>query len=336
MRRRRRYTNGAKDSTGRIIIEFWRSVLLTVLAFAVMVAGIFMTSSMSWRKKQSRLEIEVKKQEEEKPDYSRLVQVYTWGHDFDIYRDGEQRVLTRMEPGEEYRIGALLKYDRGWNDRTFHGVGEDKDYDKLKHIYGFNQYRIDTNDDPYYADPIFTFTGKCFLRIKFSIDSTDGRFICAETGRGLKTGNLKFIPSDEMLDTPENECFGSSPLSVKLSANGMGGTRVGTTNGDVSDAMRQYNTIVPERLGDVYANIPEKYADRTREIFTCRLFVDAYSKDPRHGSTAGGGTVFSFSIIIRRYSEWELTKAEYDEILPETPEISGMEYSSKLTAELVW
>ena len=84
------------------------------------------------------------------------------------------------------------------------------------------------------------------------------------------------------------------------------------------------------------ANIPEKYADRTREIFTCRLFVDAYSKDPRHGSTAGGGTVFSFSIIIRRYSEWELTKAEYDEILPETPEISGMEYSSKLTAELVW
>ena len=66
MRRRRRYTNGAKDSTGRIIIEFWRSVLLTVLAFAVMVAGIFMTSSMSCRKKQSRLEIEVKKQEEEK------------------------------------------------------------------------------------------------------------------------------------------------------------------------------------------------------------------------------------------------------------------------------
>lgn len=331
MRRRRGYTDGNEESTGRRILEFWRSAFLTVLAFALMVAGIFITSSMSWRAKMSKSELEAKKREEEKADSSRLIQIYTWGHEHDIYHDGEQRVLTRMEPGEEYRIGALLKYDRGWNDRTFHGAGEDKDYDKLKHIYGFNQYRTDTDDDPYYADPIFTFTGKCFLRIKFSIDSTDGRFICGETERGLKTGNLKYIPSDEMLDAPENECSGSSPLSVKLSANGMGGTRVDTTNGDVSDAMRQYNTIVPERLGDVYANIPEKYADRTREIFTCRLFVDAYSEDPRHGSTA-----FSFSIIIRRYSEWELTKAEYDEILPEAPDISGIEYSPKLTAELVY
>ena len=334
MRRRRRYTNGAKDSTGRIIIEFWRSVLLTVLAFAVMVAGIFMTSSMSWRKKQSRLEIEVKKQEEEKPDYSRLVQVYTWGHDFDIYRDGEQRVLTRMEPGEEYRIGALLKYDRGWEDRKINGG--DRDYDKLKHIYGFNPYRIDTDDDAYYADPIFTFTGKCFLRIRFSIDSVDGRFICAETERGLKTGNLRFIPSSEALDTPHNECFGKSPLSVRFSANGMGGTRVDTTNGDVSDSMRQYNTITEERLGDAYANVPEKYADRKREIFTCRLFVDVYEDDPRLSITRSGGTVFSLSVIIRRYSEWNLTKAEYDEIMPDVPEITGMEYSPKLTAELVW
>lgn len=334
MRRRRRYTDGNEESIGRKLFEFWSSVFLTVLAFAVMVAGIFMTSSMSWRKRQSRLEIEAKTQEEEKPDYSRLVQVYTWGHDFDLCYDGEQRVLTRMEPGEEYRIGALLKYDRGWEDRNIDGA--DKDYDKLKHIYGFNPYRIDTDDDAYYADPIFTFTGKCFLRIRFSIDSIDGRFICTETERGLKTGNLKFIPSDEALDTPHNECFGKPPLSVRFSANGMGGTRVDTTNGDVSDGMRQYNTITEERLGDAYQNVPEKYADRTREIFTCRLFVDAYEDDPRLSSTRNGGAVFSFQVIIRRYSEWNLTKAEYDEILPDVPEIRGMEYSPKLTAELVW
>ena len=89
MRRRRRYTDGTEDSIGRKLFEFWSSVFLTVLAFAVMVAGIFITSSMSWRKKQSRLEVEVRTQEEEKPDYSRIVQVYTWGHEFDLYRDGE-------------------------------------------------------------------------------------------------------------------------------------------------------------------------------------------------------------------------------------------------------
>ena len=46
--------------------------------------------------------------------------------------------------------------------------------------------------------------------------------------------------------------------------------------------------------------------------------------------------MLSLSVIIRRYSEWNLTKAEYDKIMPDVPEITGMEYSPKLTAELVW
>lgn len=334
--RLRRIRDDEEGGVGAQILSFWKTVLLASLAFAVMVTGIFISSAISWRRQQRRLELAAKRREQIVIERMKAVSVYTFADAFDYVHAEDTRKLVKMEPGVVYRIGTLMRYDRNRDDRARDYGFTAEDYDRLRHIYGFNCFMPDQEDDPYYADPIFTFSSAYPVRVRYSIDSDDGWFVYGGTAVGTKTGNWQFIP-DASDSRPGVECLFDSMTSVKLSANGTNGVQVNADDKKVSDELRGYNYITYESLGEIYPEIDPKYAGRTRQVSTCHLIVTAYTSaaDKDKDTPASGGQVVSFRIRIRSYGEWDLRKAEYDEAVFSAPDMTDLDYSPKLTAELV-
>ena len=328
MTKRRKRVRDEED-IGSVLWEVWKAALIAVFACACLVMGIFLSQKISWKQEQKRLEIRAMQRQQAILDKKKVIDVWTWGHDFDLYKDGELRELKKMDFDMEYRTGELLMYDRGYDDRSNEMTPEE--YDKLKHIYGFNQYRPRDDEDGYYADPILTFVSQYFLHVRYSAD-TGGDMVWGKTDAGLKTGTLKYISSEENV----GECWSKSPISVKVSTNGMNGLEVGENDERIDEALRGYNTITYQKLSEAYPSVPEEYAGRTRPIYTSRVIVEAYKEDPRKIEAKETKPISTISIIIRRYGDWDLKKAEYDECVFVAPDMTQLEYSPYTSVELVW
>ena len=54
------------DDIRKSIIEFWRAVLISLLAFSTMVVYIFASSKIAWKREQERLELIAKQKAVEK------------------------------------------------------------------------------------------------------------------------------------------------------------------------------------------------------------------------------------------------------------------------------
>ena len=329
MKRRKR--NEEQESIGAVLWGFWRAVLIAVGGFAVMIFFIFESSAYTWRSEQKRLEIAAERKMQVVIDKMGVVGVYTWKDSDDRSDDGEKRGVEKMKVGTEYRVGAHQIYDRNRKDREY----TEEDYERLSDTFFHNSFMLDPNDDTYFADPVITFIYENYLDIKFSIDNDEGVYEYGPTALGTKTGNYKFVP-EETSSSASKSSFTKGPTTVKVVANGTGGVSVNVDDTTVSEDMRQYNYVTAERLADVYPSVDKKYADRTREVSTCHLIVSAYKNDP-HGKANRGSTTpeTTFKVRIRYYGAWDLTKAEYDEAVFTAPDMSLVDYSPTITAELV-
>ena len=329
MKRRKR--NEEQESIGAVLWGFWRAVLIAVGGFAVMIFCIFESSAYTWRSEQKRLEIAAERKMQVVIDKMGVVGVYTWKDSDDRSDDGEKRGVEKMKVGTEYRVGAHQIYDRNRKDREY----TEEDYERHSDMFFHNSFRIDPNDDTYFADPVITFIYENYLDIKFSIDNDEGVYEYGPTALGAKTGNYKFVP-EETSSSASKSSFTKGPTTVKVVANGTGGVSVNVDDTTISEDMRQYNYVTTERLADVYPSVDKKYADRTREVSACHLIVSAYKNDPHGKANRGPNTPeTTFKVRIRYYGAWDLTKTEYDEAVFSAPDMSLVDYSPTITAELV-
>lgn len=318
-----------REDFGRLLKEVFRAVFIGILIFAAMVIYIFQSSAYAWEKKLENQEIEAQRRLlDQQIAKASIVGVYAWVNHW-VDPISQARTADKLEPNVEYIVGPLLMYDRNYLEHDLTA----EQYDELKHIYSFTRYMIDHEDDPYYADPIFTFSYSGYVHVRYSIDSSDGWLICAPTARGLKTNNYQYIPSENIAEPGCSGC-GQGMTSVIVPANGRNGLEVNIDNAEISEEMRPYNYCISERLGDVYKNIPEELSDRTRKIYTSHLIVEAYKEDPRVAG-ANRRPVVTFMIRIRSYGEWDLKKEEYDQAVFSVPDLTSEEYSPKITVELV-
>ena len=329
--RRKRIRDDEEGGVGALLWSFWKAVFIAVGGFAVMIFCIFESSAYTWRSEQKRLEIAAEKKMQVLIDKMSVVGVYTWKDSEDRSDDGEKRSAEKMEVGTEYRIGAHQIYDRNRKDREYTA----EDYERLGDRFFHNCFMIDPNDDTYFADPVITFIYANYLDIKFSIDNDEGVYEFGPTAVGTKTGNYKYIPG-EASGSASKSSFTKGPTTVKVVANGTGGVSVNVDDTTISEDMRQYNYVTTERLADVYPGVDKKYADRTREVSTCHLIISAYKNDPRGKANRGPNTPeTTFKVRIRYYGAWDLSKAEYDEAVFTAPDMSLVDYSPTITAELV-
>lgn len=308
-----------RDDYAKMLKEAYRGVVIGIFVFASMVAYIFWSSSYAWQQKQRRLELAAQQRIAAQLAKLSDVGVYAWVNNWEVIGGAEGvyelRDIEKLQLGTEYKVGRLRMYD-------------------VNLRYGFNQVMPNVDDDIFYVDPIITFAYNGFIHVKYSIDSDEGWFVYGETRTGLKTGTYQYIP-DEELTTPERDGWGENMMSVRLPANGQNNFEVNVNDKNVSEAMRDYNYYIDEKLGEAYSGVPTEYANRTRRVHTSHLIVEVYKEDPRVKGAKKTTPELTFKIRIRSYGEWDLTDEEYRKLIFDVPALTERDYAPRTTAELV-
>ena len=305
------------DDIRNSITEFWRAVLIALLAFAAMVIYIFASSALEWKHEQERLELIAKQKVAEKVG---KVSVYAFVNQWDFDEPTKQeRVLLNLVVGKEYEIGRLRYYDVN---------------DEETNALGFDHVREEASDSPDYLNPVVTAQYSKFIHVKYSIDNGSGWLISGPTRKGIKTDEwLYTLPEEDQRDTSDSgEGWGEKSLTFSLPINGLDGVEVNIDSADISEEMRGYNYIVTERLGDAYGNVPEEYADRTRKVYTSHVIIEGWRTDPREWKTNGNTKALTPTpeitvlVRIRHYGEWDLTKDEYESMRYKVNEFSSTRF----------
>ncbi len=330
-----------ESSVRTAIKEFWTAAFSIVVAFAVTVAGIYITESIAYKKEQERLEILAKQRELEViAKKESLVKAFTWENlwkmaDVKTPDRWQARALVEMKPGVEYQIGQLRRYDMRDN-AEIEPEDTPKQFDRVLLDEHDNIY----SDDIYFHDPVITVISDKFLRIKSSLDGGDGWMLVGETERGLKTDNLKYIPSNPVA-TDNREYWGSGAISFQVPINGIRGIGYGKTSREISEEMRLFNYTYEETLGEVYKDegIPQDFAGRTREVTVSQVVVEVWSRDPRiEDKYKPSKPEATYRFIIRSYGAWDVTAEEYEQLMFKVSLFSQFEFrtfSPLETIELV-
>lgn len=310
------------------IVGFWKTVLLAMLAFAAMVVYIFVSSALQWKHEQRLLALAAQQKE-----MARLakVGVCAWVNDWEIADKGvrgvnQVRSLKRLEAGVEYEVGRLRYYDVN-----------------LKR--GFDQVMEVGTDDPVYVYPLITVRYANFIHVRYSVDGGAGWMMSGGTRRGIKIDDWTYTLPEEYETNDTRDGWAEQSLTFSVSVNGREGIEVGAGSELVSEAMRPYNMIETVRLGDVYNNVPEQYADRTRNICTSHVIIECWKSDPRVRRADGDpDKVYSptpeltVKLRIRSYGEWDITAEEFESMRYKVLEFSDRnlrEFSPYVTVEFI-
>ncbi|MCI8388086.1 MAG: hypothetical protein HFE63_06415 [Clostridiales bacterium] len=310
-----------RSKYGELLKEMYRDIFIFVLIFAAAVAYIFWSSAHQWNEQQKRaLEMEQQRKIQAQINRASIVGVYSWVNYWeivDVNKRGvyEYREVEKLEPGVEYRVGKLRMYDV--NLRA-----------------GYNQIMLNSDDEARYIDPIITFAYNGFVHFKTSLDMDGSWLNYGPTDKADKTETWEFWASEERSDDTL-EGWGQGMTSVRVPVNGINGYEVNINDERVSEEMRTYNYYIDERFGDIYENVPEEYADRTRRVWISHLKVEAYSQDPRLKMTANKIPVVTFTLKFRSYGAWDLTEEEYQSLIFAVPAITEYEYAPVVTVELI-
>ena len=317
----------------RSIIDFWKAVMLALIAFSGMVVYIFASSALEWKHEQERLEMIAKQKAAAKVGKIAVVSfINKWEMaDVGVRGANQNRVDFKLEPGVEYETGRL-RYYLGRNDGG-------------AITYGFD-HTIDVfDDDPDYFNPIITVQYSKFIHAMYSIDTEPGWLIYGPTRKGIKGGEyLWVLPEDGGTASDGCDAWGEKSLTFVVPPNGTNGIEVNIDSEAISKEMRGYNYIVTERLGDAYLNVPAEFADRTRKIYTSHVLVEGWRSDPREWKTNGNSKgltptpELTVLIRIKRYGRWDLTSEEYESIMFKATELSNInnrEFSPYTTIEYV-
>ena len=309
------------DNVRNSIIEFWRAALSAILIFALMVTGIFISSKVAWKKEQERLELYARQKAIEKlgrVEVSAFVNGWNPGSRSDRASD-QKRYRVVLSPGAVYEIGRLREYDST---------------DVEKDEYGFDHVIQVATDDPMFYDPVITVRYANLIHVKYSVDNGSGWLVYGPTRRGIKGGEyLWTLPEGEERDSTD-KCDGWLQKAITFTFPINGTARLAVESGDesVSEDMRGYNSIETERLGDVYTNVPEKFADRTRQVYTSHIFIEAWRADPRDWRTNGHSNKLvptpEITILLRfrHYGVWNVTKDEYESMRYKVDEFSSLDF----------
>lgn len=304
---------------GKMLLDVFRGLVIGIVVFALMVTAIFLSSEYEWNQQVKRLELEKKRIQLEQIAKADVVGVYAWVNEWERFDKGlgvnEVRSIIKLKPGIEYRVGQLRMFD-------------------VNKLCGFNYIKFNEDDDQSYMYPVVTFNYSGWVNFRHSINNDSGWLYYGPTSKGLKTGNWQYLPSEENYEADASG-WGSGATSLSCAVNGRDNLYVNLHDKSISDDMRRYNYCTTLTLGELYENVPEKYAGREREVWTSHIVVDAYKVDPRE---AGNGDVkpeVSFFLRIRHYGNWDITQEEYDELIFIIPDISGRNASEYTTIELV-
>lgn len=315
------------DDIRSSIIDFWKAVLLAVVAFAVIVVYVFVSCALDWKHEQERLELLAKQKAVEKVGKITAVAfVNTWNMaDVGILGVDQKRTAEPLNIGEEYYVGALRYYD----------TSDGAVFDHVLEV---------TPDDPTFTNPVITVGYSKYIHVKYSIDGGDGSYlISGETDVGDKTGERLYtiVTDGEVYNDPLDGAWGEGVMTFTIPINGLNGLEVNIDSEDISEDMRQYNYIVTERLGDVYSDAPSEYADRIRKVYTSHVIVEGWKSDPRErrdGKSLAPTPEVSVLIRIKHYGEWDLTADEFDLLkfkISEFSNINNRKFSPYTTIEYV-
>ena len=296
------------DDIRNSITEFWRAVLIALLAFAAMVIYIFASSALEWKHEQERLELIAKQKIAAKVG---KVSVYSFVNKWEMADVGvrgtdQTRQAMKLEPGVEYDTGRLRYYNVN---------------DEMATIHGFDHVMEVVTDDPVYVDPIITVQYSKFIHVKYSIDGGDGWLTSGPTRKGIKNDIWLYTLPDEGVESNAlRDGWGEKSLTFQVPINGLNGLEVNIDSTDVSKEMRGYNYITTERLGDEYFNVPSELADRTRKVYTSHVIIEGWRSDPREWKTNGKSSALTptpeITVLVRikHYGEWDITKEEYESV----------------------
>lgn len=321
------------DDIRKSIIEFWRAVLISLLAFSAMVVYIFASSKIAWKREQERLELIAKQKAVEKMNkitVSAFVNGWTMGSQSDR-GSMQNRYRVQLTPGNIYEIGRLREYDST---------------DEEKNIYGFDHVIEVTTDDPILSDPVITVQYAKLIHVKYSIDGGNGWLISGPMRMGLKTGEYLYtLPEeDECEITNSRDGWGEKSLTFTVPINGLNNIEVNINSPEISEAMREYNYITTERLGSEFLNVPEEFADRERKVYTSHIIIEGWKNDPRDWRTNGNSKALyltpEVTIILRvkHYGRWDVTKGEFESMRYKVSDFSNRdfrEFSPYTTLEYV-
>ncbi len=306
-----------REEFGRMLKETFRTVFFAVLIFAGMVIWIFQSEAYKWQRQRERAE------KEERAKAERIlntVEISAWVNGWDKFGVTEERSLKKLTAGVEYYVGALREFDR--NDEL-----------------NFNRVIWQTGDDIRFHDPILMLKYANTIYAKSSLDGTGGWIVSGPNAKGSKTGTYLNYPEPETVGE-NSECWGEGTLLVKLPVNGADGLEVNVTDPTVSEAMREYNYFVDQRLDDIYRGVREPYASRTRRVWVSHLIVKAYPGDPRK---KGAVTVYPEAVLtlrVRSYGQWDLTREEYYDLCVTADNLSErydpkLDFAPHVTIELL-
>ena len=302
---------------GKMLLDVFRGLVIGIVVFALMVTAIFLSSEYEWNQQVKRLELEKKRIQLEQIAKADVVGVYAWVNEWGtgFGAIGEERHVEKLVPGVEYIVGQLRKYD-------------------VNEFTGFNNIKMDPDDDMRYMYPVVTFNYSGWVNFRHSINNGSGWLYYGPTAKGLKTGNWQYLPSEDNYEADASG-WGNGATSLSCAVNGRDNLYVNLHDKSISDDMRRYNYCTTLTLGELFENVPEKYADREREIWISHIVVDAYNVDPREAGNGGAKPEVSFLLRIRHYGNWDITQEEYDELIFIIPDISGRNASEYTTIELV-
>lgn len=317
------------DNIRTSIIEFWKAVLLALLAFCVIVVYVFVSSALDWKHEQERLELLARQKAAEKVNRIGVYSfINTWEMaDVGLRGTNQIRHASQLDFGTEYETGRLRYYDT------------------RETPYGFDHVLEVSTDDPTYINPIITVKYAKFINVKYSIDCENSYILSSEVQRGLKTDELLYTLSadPESVDLKEG-AWGKGAITFTVPINGINGLEVNIDSADISEDMRKYNYIITERLGDQYYNVPEKFADRTRKVYTSHVIIEGWSSDPREWKTNGSSKALTprpeITVLVRikYYGKWDMTEAEYESIrfsVSGFADMNNREFSPYTTIEYI-